>query len=374
MQMVKPVAGSRRRAMMYPLMLAVGLVTVFAFFWIPTLFGGPGQLVFGKGTFKPDGFTAFGFWASLAIAGLSLGFYFAFLWKMQSDFDAHVVTEAQSDTELVAPVTRPPTLSPQASKAWTVSQYEARGFKRVKSFEFSKADGEEGPENRAAELYLGEEMLERDSLWFRRGALVYQDGNSVDLKAVVLYGDESWLRESEISVAQKRRGRPVHIEKALDRPFLSRNLASSHYAVCIGLASSESGSVESANDELAGHRAANLCRAISKLGFKGSEFVRGLAIGHANVQSDDKEVLARQRAVVIIGVDVIGQLYISDLVRAAVELVTLNGVHLGNYSRSATGYWIYRVGDTDEYDGTRRLQKGTGSDASFFILKQPNAQ
>jgi len=354
--------------MLYVSLVLAGVVATIAAVWIPTLIGGPGQMVFGKGEYAPDDLLKVGFFATLLIGGLAVGLNFVIQARIQEEYDA--LKEA-TEVEQVAPTPPRPTSSTQTEQQWRIAENERRGLRFVSRLEFERDEDEEGPDTRAAALYVGEEFQQSNNLWFRRAALEYEGGASIDLKIAVLYGDESWQRGSEEHVAQRRRGRPVHVEKAIDTPFMRRALAQSDYAVCLGLASSEMSGLAQLNEELSDHRAVNLCRAVANLRLKETEYVRGVGLGYARSSTELEDMATRQRAIVVVGVDVIGNLYVSDLVRSVAQLITLNGVKFADYSRGVETYSVFKEVTLGAYTGARNVRTVDGNDDSFLVLKEP---
>lgn len=353
-------------------LIAAGILVVFVLFSLQSLMTGSLGLILGKDKYIPSDILVTAYWVSLLLAGISIGLFFLVQRQLNLDFDVHEKAQKAIDTTKTEPLPPRPEDSNLPEQQWRIAEYERRGFKLRKTYEFHRLEDEPGPDIRPAQLYAGDESIERGNLWFRRGVLIYGDGSVVDLKIVVLFGDESWAPLSEETIAQKRRGRPVHIENAIDVPFIRDNVAQSHYAVCLGLASSEKTDPPQHNEELSAHRAVNLCRAIANLKFKAPQSVRGIALGYARTNSFDKQILTRQRAVVIAGVDVIGTLHISDLIRSSADLITLNGVKIDDYSDADSGYQIFRNIGIGKYDGSRGLELNSDHDPSFYILTEPS--
>lgn len=351
---------------------------VFTLFFLVPLIGGTPQLVFGKDGYIPNEYLRVMFWGSLTAAGILVGIYSSTLWKLQSEYDAHKNARQNSVEKQVAPIPEKPEESTQTERQWRIAEYERRGFRKSKMLQFSRTDVDGAEKIVLADLFIAPPPEEPSdtNLWFRRASLVYEDGSAVDMKAAVLYGDEAWKQLSHQHVAQKRRGRPVHIEKAINRPLIQTNLTQSHYAVCLGLASAQGTQPASRNEELSDDRSVNLCRAVVNLGFKQSSDVLGLSLGVARTEKSDKDLQARQRALVIVGVDVLGDdLHMRELIRTATDVIRLDGVAISDYSRSHNGYTLFRNVSAGEYVGAYREESSeptetpSAKDKSFFYLK-----
>lgn len=357
----------------FVLWMLAGCVTVFALV-IPFWVNGAADLVLGKDDYEPPFILLVSFFSSILIAGIATGTFYVSLRTLGESYSDYVKNSVENQTAKVAPIPPQPETSTQSEIQWRIAEYERRGFQKIREFSFDRSHETKIRSTENAILFAQPASVERDNLWFRRGALLYDEGAVVDLKVAVLYGDECWQKNSVEHVAQKRRGRPVHIEKALNTPFLERSISYSHYAVCLGLASSESTKSQRLNEALAENRAANMCRAIANLEFKSPNMVRGVSLGSAMTKFDDPETLKRQRAIVIIGVDVIGELEMNDLIRASAQMITLDGVAIDDYSRSESGYSVVMNIGKGEYNGAKGLAitDNDEDERRFFTLTEPN--
>lgn len=357
----------------YALWIVGGLLIVVVLFFLVPLVGGAPQLFFGRDGYSPDPFIRVVFVGSLIGAGVLVGLYFASMMRMQSEFEVHSKNKIATRVEAVSPIPDRPETSTQTERQFRISEYERRDFRKTKTMQFTRTGDASGPQIVLADLFIGPppKTPEAANLWFQRAALVYEDGQVVDLKAAVLYGDEAWQALSDEHVAQKLRGRPVHIENAINRPLIQLNISQSHYAVCLGLASAQSTDPPNRNDELSDDRAVNLCRAVANLDFKKPEDVIGLSIGVARTEQDDADLQARQRAVIILGVDVFGSdLHLRELIRAATEVIQLNGVVISDYTRSEYGYTVFRGIQKGEYVGASNTNTSGGAGEDFFVLRE----
>ncbi len=358
--------------MAYVLWIVGGILVVFVTFFLVGFIGGPAQLIFGRDGYQPEFFLKFTFWVSLVSAGILVGLYFSTLHKLQADYDHHKKIQQETVTDAVAPIVEKPVNSAQSERQWRIAEYERRGFRKTKTLQFLRSTPGGSQEVVLADLFLGlpPKTPEKGNIWFQRAALVYAGGQVVDLKAAVLYGDESWKSLSAEYVSQKRRGRPVHIENAINRPLIKTSLAQSHYAICLGLSSAETTQPSNLNEELSEDRAANLCRAIINLEFKRTEDVFGVDLGVARTKQTDLELQSKQRAVVVIGVDVFGEdLHMAELIRAASEVIQLNGLVIDDYSRSRSGYVVMNRLDGGEYVGAPKDDAIGDDDELLFYLK-----
>lgn len=279
-------------------------------------------LLFNSEGFRPSNlqigiFVAlfFGLWLLTTLLAANLS-------EVKRDYEQHL-DGARSDS-------LPPTAAgvDDAHRA-TIAAYEARGF----TFRSRLDDAAEAPEVWAQPSVTPDQ----NNLHRRTGALVYADGSATQFSVAVLYGDDVWDVGDEVRVRRHQMGRPVTIQTAINRPLIRELIQSNDYVLGIGLASENPTREQERNESLAHARAFNIGFAIARLGLKDATRIHGVSLGHATALPSIPAQEPRQRAVVIVGVNASRDVVVTDVVRAAARLISLEGVNLEQYSRAGAG-------------------------------------
>lgn len=216
-----------------------------------------------------------------------------------------------------------------------ISYYEALKYERLNGFE--------GKDGEPLLLYARRALSPETGLWCREGAIIYPDGESAKISIGVLYDTDSWAYNSEYKIQKFRFGRAVKVKTALNRPMLQAMVQRSQHLITLGLSSMGSGGgeveesdpLQQMNHLVAGARAYNLGYAVWELGWKPAKNIHPLTLGRAKTPPSDPVFEPLQRTAIIIGVNAPNvQVTGRDAVIAAMRLIELEHVNLGNYTYS----------------------------------------
>lgn len=260
----------------------------------------------------------------------------------------------------------PPPMTPQEER---LADYKKRDYVEPKSVVFEYDPKQGGPT--PAELPLSATIIakkgkvEADGIWTKLGAIVYENGATADFKILMLFDDETWHRADSERFEQKRKGRPVHIAKALAEEYVSNTTQGTDWVYCFGLASSDTDD-EERNERRSYDRAANLCRALVNLDYIKPGRGIGLGFGYATGEVALRRQYSRQRAAIIVGVSVMQKVRISDLAASVASELEVDGVVMTSYSRPLTNPYIIRGIGKGEYNGVADLVPPDPDDDDFF--------
>lgn len=315
----------------------------------------------GKDDFKPTLGTSALFWVTGAMAAFAVGMF---------AYSIHIVTDEYERHTKKKDAAHDPILTPEQQRE---ADYTARGFskKREITFGYDPELGGPTPEELPlkASIWIDTKRPDREGVYSTKGSIAYSDGQWCDLKITVLYGRETtWQLADDEHFHGKKRGRPVHIEKALKRSEIHNTTRDTHYVYCYGLASSDT--VDEERNELRSFdRAGNLCTALANLDYvvEGSPVAIGLGYATFKVTTDDQR--ARQRSAIIVGVTVMDDVRLTDVAATVAEMIDVDGVLVNRYSRPLTNLYVARGFGKGKYTGSRDLADG-GDDPDFWILKK----